>query len=261
MGRYNDVEVAEMKRILLLMLMAIVLTACGNEDSSGGEESAEENENQNASQESEEPEQTEESQQEKADASEIIEEAIAEWGDTSSYEARQTFTISSEDTQNVVRTITTQSEQDEVKVEVDNGSAVSSHYIIDGDHFIYEDGNISEEEKDVDMSGSTYGEIITSLEAFKEGDASKTDEGYKIEFPVKSAEEVSGFLNDEALNSLDNAESLNGLVTVTLNDEYQYTGGKLTLTVENEGREINMISNLGITRIGEIDVLEKPKNM
>lgn len=247
-----------MNRILLLILMAIVLTACSNGNNSGGEESAEEKENEKATQESEE---TEESQGEEADASEIIDETISAWGDTASYEARQTFTINSGDSQNVVRTITTQSEQDEVKVEVDNGSKVISHYVIDGDHFTYEDGSINAEEEGMDMSGSTYGEIVKNLDSFKKGDASRTDEGYEIKLPVESSEDVSEFLTEEMLSTLDKADSVNGLVTVTLNDEYQYTGGKLTLTVENEDQEINMISNLEFSRIGDIDVIEKPKNM
>ncbi|WP_017549087.1 hypothetical protein [Salinicoccus carnicancri] len=252
-----------MKRILLFALLSAALTACGSGDGSGQEESAGD-ESQNTSEETEEQGQTEESgegQQSEADASEIIDRAVAEWGEASSYEARQTFTISSGDAQNVVRTITTQSEQDEVKVEVDNGSAVDVHYVIDGDHFTYEDGSINEEDADVDMNGSTYGEIIQNLEAFKGGEATKTEGGYEILFPVGSSEDVAGFVDQEVLDSLDGAESMNGQVTVMLNDEYQYTGAKMTLTLEDEGSEINMISNLEYMRIGEIDVLEKPKDM
>src|SRR5690625_2915319 len=252
-----------MKRILLFALLSAVLTACGNGGNSGQKENTGEDA-QNTSGETEEQGQTEEpgeGQQSEADASEIIDQADAEWEDVSSYEARQTFTISSGDAQNVVRTITTQSEQDEVKVEVDNGSEVDSHYVIDGDHFTDEDGSINEEGTNVDMVGSTYGEIVQSLEAFKAGDATQTEEGYEIQLPVGSSEDVSSFVDQEMLESLDGAESLNGQITVMLNDEYQYTGGKMTLTLEDEGREVNMISNLEYTRIGEIDVLEKPKNM
>ncbi|WP_411841973.1 hypothetical protein [Salinicoccus sp. HZC-1] len=254
-----------MKRILLLALMAGLLTACGNEDGSTNEESTETDGEQNASQETAEEqdqkEETEETAKSAADASEIIDEAISAWGDTSSYEARQTFTISSEDTQTVVRTITTQSEQDEVKIEVDNGSNVITHYVIDGDHFTYQDGSINPEKENIDMTGSTYGEIIKKLESFKEGKASNTDAGYEIRYPIESAEDASLFLDDEILSSLDDANSLNGLITLHFNDEYQYTGGKLTLTVETEGREINLISNIDLSRIGDIEVIEKPKNM
>lgn len=256
-----------MKRILLLMMVTLAgLAACGNESDSGEEskESAEESDNQNASQKTEESAQSEKKKKDEtqeADASEIIDEAISEWGDTSSYESRQTFTISSGETQNVVRTITTQSEQSEVKVEVDNGSKVTTHYVIDGDHFTYEDGSINEKEKDLDTAGSTYGEIVKSLESFEEGDASKVDGGYEIQLPVESIDDLSGFIDEKALASLESANNLNGLITITLNDEYQYTGGKLTLTAEIEGSEINMISNLEFSRIGKIDVIEKPKNM
>ncbi|KKK35734.1 hypothetical protein WN59_02645 [Salinicoccus sediminis] len=252
-----------MKRILLFAMLSAVLTACGSGGDSGQGENTREDA-QNTSEETEEQGQTEESgegQQPEADASEIIDQAIAEWGEASSYEARQTFTISSGNTQNVVRTITTQSEQNEVKVEVDNGSEVDAHYVIDGDHFTYEDGSINEEGAGVDMNGSTYGEIVQNLEGFKEGEATQTEEGYEIQLPVDSSEDVSGFVDQEVLDTLDGAESMNGQITVTLNGEYQYTGGKMTFTLEDEGSEINMISNLEYTRIGEIDVLEKPKNM
>src|SRR5699024_4004191 len=106
-----------MKRILLFALLSGVLTAFGNGGNSGQKENSGEDA-QNTSGETDEQGQTEEpgeGQQSEADASEIIDQAVAEWEDVSGYEARQTLTISSGDAQNVVRTITTQSEQEDRK--------------------------------------------------------------------------------------------------------------------------------------------------
>lgn len=253
-----------MKRILLLIMMVFLLAACGNGDDTT-EESAEETDPNGESEngESTSGDQPGESSDEEStvETSDIINEAVSAWGDASSYEARQTFTIKSGDTQNVVRTITTQSEQDEVKIEVDNGKNVLTHYLLGGDHFIYQNNNIEQQEETTDISGNTYSDIISQLEAFEAGTSTETEDGYEIEYPVESLEETSAFLDQETISLLDEAENVNGLITINLNDEYQYVGGELTLTVETQDEEVNLVSNIEYSRIGGIDIIEKPKNM
>ncbi|GAB3060849.1 hypothetical protein ACFOU0_06790 [Salinicoccus sesuvii] len=240
---------------LLLLAMILLLTACGN-DGNGSDTPDDETQ-----------EPTEESSEMASDeggateASEIVEEAEAAWGDTVSYEARQTSTISSSEGQYAVRTITTRGEQNEIKVEVDDGRQIQTHYIVDGEHFIYQEGNIEAQDQSLGLEGSTYGDLLTQLEPLSEGAVSEQDEGYEIRYEISSREDTIPFFDDEVESAIQDVGVFNGLVTVQFNEEYQYVGAELTLTVGSDQEEINITSNISMDRIGEIDLIEKPKEM
>ena len=253
-----------MKKIFLLIMMAFFLAACSNGNDTTEESTEEpESDGEPTNEESTSEDQSADSsgKESAVETSDIINETVSAWGDTTSYEARQTFTIRSGDTQNVVRTITTQSEQDEMKIEVDDGEDVLTHYLVGEDHFVYQNNNIEQQDGTMDISGNTYSDVLSHLETFESGSAAQTEDGYEIEYPVESLDEAGAFLNEETSNLLDEAENVNGLITLNFNDEYQYTGGELTLTVEAQGEEINLISNIEYSRIGDIELIEKPKNM
>ena len=80
-----------MKKLLLLAVM-LLLAACGNEaDESGAQTPEGQNEETVESPEGE--SQPEEEEESSMTASELLDEASSAWGDTVSYEARQTSTI------------------------------------------------------------------------------------------------------------------------------------------------------------------------
>lgn len=259
MGRYNDDEVANMKKLLLLA-MILLLAACGNGENEAPDDGAQEPNEESPEAGSDEEAQT--AQEEGAiEAPEIIEEANAAWGDTVSYEARQTSTVSSDDGQYAVRTITTRSEQNEIKVEVDDGSRIQTHYVIDGEHFIYQDGSIEPQDQSLDMENSAYGDLLTQLEPLSQGTVSEQDEGYEIRYEISSREDTIPFFNDEVESAIQDVDVFNGLITVQFNEDYQYIGAELTLTVGSDQEELNITSNITMDRIGEIDLIEKPKEM
>ncbi|WP_373446000.1 hypothetical protein [Salinicoccus bachuensis] len=235
--------------------MMLLLAACGNEDGDSG------------IQDDGTPESTgEEAQSDGEDggsmeASDIIGEASSAWGDTVSYEARQTSTISSGDSQYVVRTITTRSEQNEIKVEVDDGEEIKTHYIFEGDHFIYQGGTIEAQDTPREIEDSRYGDLVSRLEPLREGTASEQESGYEVRYTIDEKEDAVPFFNEEMTSALENVDTFNGLVTVQFNEEYQYTGAKLTLTVGSGEEEMNIISNITMDRIGQVEMIEKPKEM
>ncbi|MCG1009308.1 hypothetical protein J4760_04480 [Salinicoccus sp. ID82-1] len=247
---------------LLLLAMILLLAACGN-NGSGNEASNEESqESTEESSDSGSDEETQTTEEEGAvEAPEIIEEANAAWGDTVSYEARQTSSISSGDGQYVVRTITTRSEQNEIKIEVDDGEQIQTHYVVDGEHFIYQNGSIEAQDQSLEMENSAYGDLLSQLEPLSAGTVSEQDTGYEIRYEIDSREDAIPFFNDEVQNVIQDVDMFNGLITVQFNEDYQYTGAELTLTVGSGQEELNITSNITMDRIGEIDLIEKPKEM
>ncbi|MFC3418365.1 hypothetical protein ACFOLA_02435 [Salinicoccus hispanicus] len=247
---------------LLLLAMILLLAACGN-DGSGDE--APDDDSQDSTEEPSESasdEGTETAEEEgEVEAPEIIEEANSAWGDTVSYEARQTSTVSSGDSQYAVRMITTRSEQNEIKVEVDDGAQIQTHYVIDGEHFIYQDGSVEAQDQSLELENSAYGELLAQLEPLSEGTVSEQDTGYEIRYEINSREDAIPFFDDEVQNAIQDVDMFNGLVTVQFNEDYQYIGAELTLTVGSEQEELNITSNITMDRIGEIDLIEKPKEM
>lgn len=247
-----------MKKLLLLAVM-LWLAACGNgADESGAENPEEQNEETTESHEGETQSEEEESSM---TASELLDESSSAWGDTVSYEARQTSTISSGESQYVFRTITTRSEADEIKVEVDDGEEIKTHYIVEGEHFIYQGNNTEAQDAPREIGGSEYGALISGLEPYREGTVTEVESGYELRYTMDGKEGAEPFLDDGMAELLDDVDTFSGQVTLQFNDEFQYTEAKFTLTVGSGEEEVNIISNITMDRIGEVDRIEKPKNM
>ncbi|WP_434120689.1 hypothetical protein [Salinicoccus roseus] len=246
-----------MKKLLLLAVV-LLLAACGNEaDESGAENPGEQNEETAESPEGD-PQSEEESSM---TASELLDETSSAWGETVSYEARQTSTISSGESQYVVRTITTRSEADEIKVEVDDGEEIKTHYIFEGEHFIYQGNNTEAQDAPREIGGSDYGALVSDLEPYREGTLTEVDSGYELRYTIDEKEDAEPFFNDGTAELLDGMDTFSGQVTLQFNDEYQYTGANFTLTAGSGEGEMNVISNITMDRVGEVDRIEKPKNM
>ncbi|WP_031544526.1 hypothetical protein [Salinicoccus luteus] len=246
-----------MKKLLLLAVM-LLLAACGNEADESGAGNPE-------GQSEETTESSEGEPQSEADgamdASDLIDEASSAWGDTVSYEARQTSTISSGESQYVVRTITTRSEADEIKVEVDDGQEIKTHYIVEGEHFIYQGGSTEAQDEPREIGASQYGALISDLEPYREGTVSEFESGYELRYTLDEKEDAEPFFNDGMTDAFDDVDTFSGQVTLQFNEQYQYTGAEFTLTVGSGDDEMNIISNITMDRIGEVDRIEKPKNM
>ena len=246
-----------MKKLLLLAVM-LLLAACGNEaDESGAGNPEGQNEETTESSEGEPQSEADGAM----DASDLIDEASSAWGDTVSYEARQTSTISSGESQYVVRTITTRSEADEIKVEVDDGQEIKTHYIVEGEHFIYQGGSIESQDEPREIGASQYGALISDLEPYREGTVSELESGYELRYTLDEKEDAEPFFNDGMTDAFDDVDTFSGQVTLQFNEQYQYTGAEFTLTVGSGDDEMNIISNITMDRIGEVDRIEKPKNM
>ncbi|MFA7744974.1 hypothetical protein [Salinicoccus roseus] len=246
-----------MKKLLLLAVM-LLLTACGNEADESGVGNPEEQNEETAEAPEGDPQSEEESSM---TASELLDEASSAWGDTVSYEARQTSTISTGESQYVFRTITTRSEADEIKVEVDDGEEIKTHYIVEGEHFIYQGNNTETQDAPREIGGSDYGALVSDLEPYREGTLTEVDSGYELRYTMDEKEDAEPFFNDGMADMLDDVDTFSGQVTLQFNDEYQYTGAKFTLTAGSGEEEMTVISNITMDRVGEVDRIEKPKNM
>lgn len=251
------------KYLILLLIISGVVSACSNdtENDSGEENPAQESDADSTDEENaEEPETNE---LEEVTSENLIDEAINQYGDTASYEMRYDYTISTEsedDEDREINMITTYSEADELKLDVNTPAETVSHYMIDGEHFIYDSGELELQEDEVDTSNSSYGDLVTQLEDFKDGEIAESDEGYMITIDVSSVDDLSNFIPESLFEDVSNSE-VEGTVMIHFNQEYQFDGSDIELTVEDSDGTYTLTGTGTISRIGDIDTIDKPDDL
>lgn len=238
------------KYLVLILIMASVISACSGETDPAEENSPEEDETAN--------EESAEDETDEVTSESIIDEAINQYEDTVSYEMRQDYIISTE-SEEEINVITTRSEEEELKIDLNTPSGISSHYIIDGEHIIYNDEEFENQDGNVDISGSSYGDLVTQLEPFKDAEVTENEEGYELTKNISSVEDINEFLPEEISSEIGDSE-VEGSMMVQFNSDFQFNGIDLELTLD-DGEEHTLTSTGTITRIGDIDLIEKPNAM
>lgn len=252
------------KRLLMMTIfgLVLILSACnGDSEESGSTE-------ENADETTEEPaENSEESMEEDSgseagiSADELIDAAQDEWGGVDSYELNQINMIDSGDDSHSVRTITTHSDQNELKVEINHNERITTHYIVDNEHYIYSDDELEPQTEAVNIDNTSYGNLISQLDNYRSGEVSETEDGYSLNMQIENAEDASALLSDEVSGLLEEADDISGDITLTFDSEYQYDGGEMAAQLVSEGEDIELSSNISIENVDNIPVIEKPSGM
>ena len=256
-----------MKRNLLLTTifgLMLLLAACNgndeNDSESTGEESSEEGTEESEGETSEESEDGS-GEASSLSADELIDGAQENWSDTESYELNQVYNMSSGEDSNPIRTITTHSDQNELKIAINSDDLTTTHYIIDGEHYIYKGESLELQDEDMDIENSAYSDLIGQLENYRSGEVTETENGYSLAVQFENQEDISGLLTEEASGIIEDADDISGEMTLTFDSEYKYDGGELTAVVNSDGEEYELSSTISIERIGNIPVIEKPSGM
>lgn len=253
------------KKLLTTMMLGflLLLSACnGNteSDSESGEEGNSE----------EQPSETEESgdgnEEESGEASvlsadELIDGAQENWADTESYELNQIYVIENREDSNPIRTITTHSDQNELKIAVNSDDLTTTHYIIDGEHYIYKGEELELQDGEVDIENSTYSDLLSQLDNYRSGEVTETENGYSLDVQFENQEDTGALLSEDAAGIIEDGDDVSGGLTLTFDDEYKYDGGELTAVINSDGEEYELSSTISIERIGNIPVIEKPSGM
>lgn len=256
-----------MKKNLLLATMfglLLFLTACNGDtenDSESAEESSEEETAENTDETTDGADTESSDEASTLSADELIDEAQENWSGTESYELNQIYNISGEDDSDPIRTITTHSDQNELKVAINSNDVTTTHYIIDGEHYIYKDDELEFQEEALDMENSSYDDLLTQLDNFRSGEVSETDDGYTLAVQFENQDDISTLLTEEASELITEADDISGEMTLTFDDDFKYDGGELTGVISSDGEEYELSSNISIERIGNIPVIEKPSGM
>lgn len=243
-----------MKRTLTALLGSILfLSACsaGNEDQPA-EEAAPETEQENT-------EQTGGSSD--MSSADLIEGAVENSEGITSYEARQSFKITMPEEESTIRTIMTYGGQNELKLSVNNNGDIITHYVVEGDHFMYRDNEVVDTEETVEIKSSDYETIVSALQNYPEGEVSELDGGYALTIKIDDISGLSSFIDEETLADVESAESINGTLQQYFDAEYKFTGSELKADLVNEGEEITIHSTVDYTNIDKVDMIEKPHNM
>ncbi len=254
-----------MKKRFLLMTMFVfilILSACSGDGEEAGDGSREPAETEDTAEEtSGEDESADESGEEsEISADGLIDAAQEEWGEADSYELNQVFMIDGGD-EAAIRTITTHSDQDELKVEINHDNGTVTHYILDDAHYIYRGDKMELQEGTPGIEGTAYRDLIGGLDRYRSGEAGRTDGGYELTVQIEGAEDAEGLLSGEAGDMLGEAEDISGEIILTFDDEYRYTGAEMTASLVSGGEETGLSSTISIKNINNIPVIEKPSGM
>lgn len=242
-----------MKKTLAALFGSIlILSACSAEEQpaeeSTSEESAEENTEETAG-------------NSDITSAELIQNAVENSDGITSYEAQQSFKITMPDEESTIRTITTYGGQNEFKLSINNNGDIVTHYVVEGDHFMYTGNEVVDTEETVEIEGSDYQTIVASLENYPEGEVSELEEGYALTVNVSDMSSFSNLLDEETLTAVEAAESINGTMQLYFDAEYKFTGSELTADLVDEGEDITIHSTVDYTNIDNVDMIEKPHNM
>lgn len=243
-----------MKRTLTALLGSILfLSACsaGNENQPA-EEAAPETEQENTEQAAGSSDMS---------SADLIEGAVENSEGITSYEARQSFKITMPEEESTIRTIMTYGGQNELKLSVNNNGDIITHYVVEGDHFMYRDNEVVDTEETVEIKSSDYETIVSALQNYPEGEVSELDGGYALTIKIDDISGLSSFIDEETLADVESAESINGTLQQYFDAEYKFTGSELKADLVNEGEEITIHSTVDYTNIDKVDMIEKPHNM
>ncbi len=248
-----------MKRTLAALFGSIlILSAC-----SGGKEEqpVEENASEEAADQAVDENTEETTGNSDITSAELIQNAVENSEGITSYEAQQSFKITMPDEESTIRTIMTYGGQNEFKLSVNNNGDIITHYVVEGDHFIYQNNEVVDAEDTINIEGSDYQTIVASLENYPEGKVSALEEGYALTINVEDAEALSSFIDEETLKTVEAADSIKGTIQLYFDAEYKFTGSELKADLVNEDEDVNIHSTVDYTNIDNVEMIEKPHNM
>lgn len=255
-----------MKKNLLMTAIfgtMLLLFACNGDDGNGSESTEEENTEETTETEEENGGGSEEESGETSALStdELIDGAQENWGDTESYELNQIYMISSGEDSNPIRTITTHSDQNELKVAINSNDLTTTHYIIDGEHYIYKGEELELQDEEMNIENSSYSDLISQLDNYRSGEVSETENGYTLSVQLENQEDISALLTEEASDIIEDGDEISGEMTLTFDSDYKYEGGELNAVITSDGEEYELSSTISIERVDNIPVIEKPSGM
>ena len=255
-----------MKRNLLLTAIfgtMLLLSACNVGNGNDSESTEEENSEETSETEGENGGGSEEESGETSalSANELIDGAQENWEDTESYELNQIYMISNGEDSNPIRTITTHSDQNELKVAINSNDLTTTHYIIDGEHYIYKGEELELQDEEMDIENSSYSDLTSQLDNYRSGEVSETENGYTLAVQFENQEDISGLLTEEASDIIEDGDEISGEMTLAFDSDYKYEGGELNAVIDSDGEEYELSSTVSIERVGNIPVIEKPSGM
>lgn len=251
-----------MKKTLGILFLSMFLLAACNAGGNGNEN----NEQADDSEQDEAANETEQSE-DKGDLTEdsLIQNAIANSEGVLSYKGDHEFTVEQGEETTTVQSVVSYDDQNEMKLSVDNNGDVTSHYMMDGSHYIYDNNQLNEVDSTESLEANSYETVVSNLSNYPVGELSSLEEGYAITINIDDMSVLEPLLNDNLNEIASTFNNVNGTMQLFFDAEERFTGSQLEATVSGEdgdaGAEATITATSDYTSIGGIEAIERPQNL
>lgn len=177
-----------------------------------------------------------------------------------SYSADQKVNLTQGEETETYQNVLTIGEQDEMKSAVNNNGAVETHYIYQGDHYVYQNQSLEQVDGEENLEGNSYEEIVAKLKSYPEGELSNLEDGYAITIDITEPGSLENVFDSEA-DFLQQVEAVDGTLQLYFNADQVFTGSEFEGSLTIDGESADVSGTVDYSRIGDVDVIEKPSNM
>ena len=245
------------KTLSILFLSMFLLAGCNAGGNNGEQENSEQDESANDA------EQTEESAGNDGEitADQLIQNAVSNSEGVLSYTGNQEFTVEQGEETTSFQSVINYDDQNEMKLSVDHDGQVTSHYMIDGSHYIYDNNQLNEVDSTDSLEANSYEAVVSSLSDYPAGELSSLEEGYAITVNIDDMSTIEPLLNESTSEIASSFDSVNGTLQLYFDAEERFTGSQLEATVTGEGEEATIQAAADYTNIGGIEAIEIPQNL
>lgn len=243
-----------MKKTLIVLFTSLFILASCN---SGETEDSNQEENQSANTESEEANNQETNDSEEQTAESLITSAVDQAEGTVSFSADTKIDLTQGEDTETYQNVLTIDENNEMKSAINNNGDILTHYLHEGQSYIYQGQSLEEAEGEVNIEDNTYESIVSKLTSYQDGELSTLEEGYAITININDLDSLENVLdiNSDAFSGV---EAVEGNLQLYFNTDQLYTGSEFEGKLTVDGEEADIVARSDYSNIGSVDQIEKP---
>src|SRR5699024_1734459 len=142
-----------------------------------------------------------------------------------SYSADQKVNLTQGEETETYQNVLTIGEQDEMKSAVNNNGAVETHYIYQGDHYVYQNQSLEQVEGVENLECNSDDEIVAKLKSHPDIDLSNLEDDYAITIDITDPGSLENVFVSES-DFLQQVDAVVGTLQLYFNADQVFSGSE-----------------------------------